>query len=408
MHVPDLSADDIIAGPKVKTFGIVALLTGLVGLGGAAVLALSGYTDTQRFLFAYLVSYCFYVSVALGCLFFTFIHHLTSAGWSVVVRRLAEITAANVLTMAVLLIPILLGRHQIFMWLDPEVAANDALIIKKAGYLSESFFLIRCVLYFAIWGALAWFFLSRSLKQDETGDFRISILLKKVAAPTAIIFALTLTFFAFDMLMSLDPHWFSTIFGVYYFSGTALCGFASLTLMAFFAQRTGRLNGIVTAEHYMDLGKYLFGFTIFWTYIAFSQYMLIWYGNIPEETTWFLRRQTGEWANFSWFLLIGHFVIPFIALISRYPKRRPKLLVFPALWILAMHYIDIYYLAMPELPPPGGAPGVVPFAMIDLVCFIGIGGCFAAFTFFAVHNRSLIPKRDPRLAESLAFQNIGG
>jgi hypothetical protein len=136
--------------------------------------------------------------------------------------------------------------------------------------------------------------------------------------------------------------------------------------------------------------------------------MLYWYANIPEETAWFLRRQTGEWEAVSWFLLLGHFIIPFVALISRYPKRRPHLLIWPALWILAMHYYDVYYLAMPELPAPAGQPGVVPFGLLDVLCLLGFGGLFAAFTLFGLRNRALIPRQDPRLIESLAFQNVGG
>jgi hypothetical protein len=208
------------------------------------------------------------------------------------------------------------------------------------------------------------------------------------------------------MLMSLDPRWFSTIFGVYYFAGSALGFFALLPIVVYVTQRTGRLRAFISTEHYHDLGKFAFAFTVFWAYIAFSQFMLIWYANIPEETEWFLKRTTGQWTGMSWMLLVGHFILPFLMLISRVPKRRGGLLVLPAVWILAMHWMDIYWLSMPELPH--GAPGVIPFSILDVTCLVGIGGILMGATLLRVRGVSLMPRRDPRLAESLQFEQMGG
>jgi hypothetical protein len=199
----------------------------------------------------------------------------------------------------------------------------------------------------------------------------------------------------------MDPHWYSTMFGVYYFAGAAVGIFALLPIMAVLTQRSGRLTRAIHDEHYHDLGKQLFGYVVFWAYIAFSQYMLMWYGDIPEETSWYLRRQRNGWEVLSLLLLFGHFVLPFVALMSRVPKRRPKVLAAMGVWILLMHWADLHWLVMPELHPEGFA-----FHLMDVACLVGLGGLFAAVVLKRLSGRSLIPEKDPRLAESLAFENV--
>jgi hypothetical protein len=203
--------------------------------------------------------------------------------------------------------------------------------------------------------------------------------------------------------MSLAPRWVSTIFGVYFFAGCALACFALLPLVTFFLQRSGRLVGIVSIEHYHDMGKLMFAFVVFWSYIAFSQYMLIWYANIPEETTWLLSRFRGQWGAFSWFILLGHFLLPFLTLISRILKRSPVGLVCASLWLLAVHWADIYWLSMPSL---GDGSGQLPFHLLDLTCFLAVGGLSVGAWATRMRGRSLLAKRDPRLSESLAFENF--
>ncbi len=405
-RIVDLSTQDIYAGAGAARIGVVSLVVGLAALAASFYFGFAGGVGQQRFYFSYLHAFCFFMSLALGGLWFTFIQHLVSAGWSVVVRRFAEILMINVVPMAVLAIPLILGREQVWTWLNPDVAAQDALVAKKAGYLNQSFFLTRLGVYFALWILLGIFFYRGSVSQDANGDFRTSMRMKRVAAPTAVLFALSISFFAFDVLMSLDPHWFSTIFGVYYFAGSVVTTFAALVIICHLAQRAGKVRDVISRDHYHDLGKLTFAFTVFWAYIAFSQFMLIWYANIPEETSWYLRRIVGEWRDVSWFLLWGHFVVPFVALISRYPKRRPALLVFPAIWVLFVHWIDVYWLIMPELP--GAAEGVIPWSITDLTCWLGVGGVFVAAAMFRARSAALIPKEDPRLNESLAFENVGG
>lgn len=381
----------------------ILIWAGILLLGGGAGaigLAMTSDGGFHRLAETYLVSFAYFLSLALGALFFVLLQHLTRAGWSVVVRRLAEAMSTNVLLMAVLVIPVILNMEHLYHWAHQGAGDHDPIIAGKSGFLNPQFFIIRLVVYFAIWSLLAWYFFSRSKRQDSKSDPAITRRMEALSAPGMVVFALSLNFAAFDLLMSVNPHWFSTIFGVYFFAGSVVVVLSTLVVLAAYLQRQGRLQGVVTAEHYHDLGKLLFGFVVFWAYIAFSQYMLYWYGNIPEETVWYLTRQTGNWTGISLALLFGHFVIPFLALVSRFPKRRPRLLVLGALWMLAMHWLDLYYLVGPEFRPEGASIG-----LMDLLCFLGMGGLFFMVLALRLRKTALVPVGDPRLAESLAFEN---
>lgn len=360
---------------------------------------------TKHFMFSYLHNFMFFLSFTLGAMFFVILQYLSGAGWSIAVRRVAEILSRNLIILAVLFIPIILGMGYLFKWTNPEVVATDPLVAHKVAYLNIPFFLARVVIYFVIWGTLAWFYMSNSLKQDQTGDHSITSKLTSYSPISMILLALTLTFASFDWMMSLDPHWFSTIFGVYFLAGSLVSFFSLMTVVFVLLQSQGILANAITREHYHDFGKFMFGFTVFWAYIAFSQYMLYWYANMPETTGWFLRRQTGDWGYISIILILGHFVIPFFGLISRYPKRRKYFLLFWAIWILLIHWVDLYWIIMPEFGKALDMKGVVPFNMIDVGCFIGFLGLYVGgFALFA-RGKSLIPEKDPRIAESLNFEN---
>lgn len=375
-------------------------VVGAVGVAVAVGIAAVTTDGWRRFLFAYLLNFSYLLALALGALFFVILQHLTRAGWSVVVRRLAEGVAAVLPFLAVLAVPVVLGLHQLYHWSHADVVAQDHLLQGKAPYLNAPFFMIRLALYFAVWTVLTRFFVSRSVAQDSTGDGETSLLLQRRAAPAMIAFALTTTFAAFDLLMSLDPHWFSTIFGVYFFAGAVVSFVALLIVIARALQGAGFLVHAITVEHYHDLGKLLFAFTVFWAYIAFSQFMLIWYANLPEETGWFLRRQTNGWQWIGLTLVVGHFLVPFVALLGRQPKRNPRLLALAAVWQLAMGWVDVFYLVGPEAEVGHGLPRVV-----DLALLIGLGGLTVAYAVRMMMRRSLIAERDPRLDESLLFEN---
>lgn len=379
----------------------VSLTLGAVGLVAGALTAMGDEEHAGRLYHAYLTNFAFFLSLSLGALFFVILQHLTRSGWSVVVRRLAECVAGNLLLLALLAVPILVGMHHLYHWTDAEAVAQDHLLHGKAVWLNTPFFIGRVVVYFLVWSLLARYFYRRSVRQDETGDVGLTLQMQRFSAPAMLLYAVTVTFAAFDLLMSLDPHWYSTIFGVYYFAGGVVGFFALLSLIAYLVQRSGRLTHAITAEHYQDLGKLVFAFVVFWAYIAFSQYMLIWYANIPEETGWFLRRQNPPWAGVGLTLLFGHFLIPFVLLIARGPKRRPAVLAMVSLWVLIMHWLDIYWLVVPQVSPDKA--GVT---LVDILCLLGIGGLFVAALVRRMSRQSLIPERDPRLAESRMFENV--
>ncbi len=370
---------------------------------GAAALAVSVAVAAatpggwHRFAFAYLCAYAYVASLALGSLYFVLLHHLTNSGWSVVVRRIAEAFAGAVPLLAVLALPLLGQLRELY----PAIGGGAAhLPHGKAVYLSAPFLVARWAMYLAAWTLIARFFVGRSLRQDATGDAALSVAMKARSAPAMVAFAVTVSFAAFDWLMALDPTWFSTIFGVYYFAGCAVAVYALVPLSAFLLQRAGFLRSSVTVEHYHDLGKLLFGFVVFWAYIAFSQLMLQWYGNIPEETHWFAARQSHGWGWVGLVLIFGHFLAPFLALLSRAPKRRPARLAVAAAWMLAMHAVDLYWLIMPAASPESAAPH-----LLDATLLVALAALTVAAAAFVVRGRALLPERDPRLEESLAFEN---
>lgn len=399
---------DAATGSTLVTMGGGAAV---VGIAGAGILGAMQDDHLSRFLHGYMIAYCFFLSITLGALFFTILQHLVRAGWSVVVRRISEAMASTAVVMAVLFLPILvptlLGNYALFEWADPVLAESDHLIHHKKPYLNMGFFLVRCVFYFGFWIFASRLMMQNSLKQDETGSIDLSVKNERVSPAFMVLFALTITFASFDFIMSLEPHWFSTIFGVYFF-GASQVGFLSfMILLCLWLQKRDLLPGM-NKEHYHDLGKLLFGFNFFWSYIAFSQFMLIWYANIPEETHWYLERQQGGWVAVSIILLVAHFAIPFVGLMSRHAKRNLSFLAFWCVWLLVVHYVDLLYLIGPAAGGhgPDHVAGHVSFGVIEVLSFIGIGGAFMAFFGYSLRGKRTVPIRDPRLHESLGFHNV--
>lgn len=389
--------------PESGLWPKLPILGGAVGLLGLIVSFALGQSHPHELAASYLVGFLYWWTLAMGGLFFVILHYLARSGWSVVVRRLAENVMGTLPLFLVLFLPIrFLWMHDLFHWTHAEAVAADPLLQHKVPYLNEGFFTLRMVIYFAVWLGLAWFFYRQSHQQDESGDLAITARLNKWSGPAMILFGITLNFAAFDWIMSLEPHWFSTIFGVYIFAGSVASIMALLILLVTRLHAAGTLQGVVTGEHYHDLGKLVFGFIVFWAYIGFSQFMLIWYANIPEETMFFDYRWTHGWKPVSIFLAVGHFVIPFFYFISQPVKRNRALMTLGALWVLFMHYIDMYWLVMPtpSLHLDGFHPG-----LLNLTCWLGIGGLFVAVFGRLMGQGNLVPIKDPRLPESVVFEN---
>jgi hypothetical protein len=371
-----------------------------VALLGAVLCAILGAGNPKQFFFSWLVSLVFFLSLALGGLFFVLIQYASQGGWGIVVRRIGETVFATIPVMGLLFVPLVFGLHHVFEWSVPGAAAHDALLQWKEPYLNVPFFLIRALLFFVIWSGIAFLYYRSSRDQDTTGDPRITARLRRFAGPAIIVLALTQTFASVDWIMSLTPHWYSTMFGVYFFAGSFVGFIALLSIAAVAMRRAGLLDTVITAEHLHDLGKFLFAFTAFWAYIAFSQFFLIWYANLPEETIWYKARLVGSWKAVSVVLMVGHFGIPFLYLMGRDVKRRGWTLAIGGVWLLAMHFVDLYWQVMPTLHPDGFRPHI-----LDAAAFAAIGGCFVATVGWLMRRQALVPLRDPRLAESLAFEN---
>ena len=380
---------------RIPVIGAVCALLGIVAC------AILGAGNPRQFFFSWLVSFLFFLSLALGALFFVLIQYAAQGGWGIVLRRIGENVFTTIPVMAVLFLPVALGLHHLFEWSHAEAVANDALLRWKAPYLNVPFFLIRAVLFFGIWSFIALLYYRGSRGQDVTGDHAVSARLRRFAGPAIIVLALTQTFASVDWIMSLTPHWYSTMFGVYFFAGSFVGFIALLSVVAVAMRRAGLLDTIISTEHLHDVGKLLFAFMVFWTYIAFSQFFLIWYANLPEETTWYRARLEGSWLTVSLFLMAGHFVAPFFYLMGRAVKRRGSTLAIGGAWLLAMHFVDLYWQVMPTLHPEGLRP-----SLLDVAAFVAVGGCFVGAASWLMRRQALVPLRDPRLAESLAFENV--
>jgi hypothetical protein len=376
----------------------------VVGAGcallGLVVCAIFGMGNPKQFFFSWLVSFLFFSSLALGALFFVLIQYASQGSWGIVVRRIGETIFAVIPMMAVLFVPLLFGLTHLYEWAVPGAAEHDALLRWKAPYLNVPFFLARAAIFFGIWSFIALMYYRGSRGQDSTGDPAVSARLRRFAGPAIIVLALTQTFASVDWIMSLTPHWYSTIFGVYFFAGSFVGFIALLSVLAVAMRRAGLLDAVINAEHLHDVGKFLFAFTAFWAYIAFSQFLLIWYANLPEETIWYKARLEGSWKTMSLVLMAGHFGIPFFYLMGRAVKRRGWTLAVGGAWLLAMHFVDLYWQVMPTLHPEGVHPSV-----LDAAAFLAIGGCFVGAAGWLMRRQALVPLRDPRLAESLAFEN---
>lgn len=386
------------AGSRWQKMPLICGLIGVAALGGAVAL---GMGELKQFYFSYLVAFLFFLSLALGGLFFTMVQFVVRAGWSVAIRRMAENAMSTLPLMALLFIPIAIGLHDLFHWSHLDAVANDPILKGKAGYLNANFFYVRAAVYLLVWSALGLYFYRQSTKQDTTRDIAHTHRMQFASGVGILVFGLTLTFAAFDWIMSLDPHWYSTIFGAYYFAGSAVAIYSFMIAMGVALRASNLLKTALTYEHFHDLGKLLFGFTMFWAYLAFSQFFLIWYANIPEETVWFHHRLEGSWALVTLGLALGHFVVPFFFLMTRFTKRSAGLILLGALWMLLVHFLDLYWLVMPTLHKHGAAPH-----LLDLLTFVGIGGLFMALVTFRMKRHALVPQGDPRLHESLAFENM--
>jgi hypothetical protein len=385
-------------------FRNLLLVAGAAGL----VLLVGAFVNPRQFFHSYLFGYVFALDIALGALFWVLIHHVSDAGWSVGLRRLFENLSRAIIPLAVLFLPVLIGTvaGKLYAWYDfvhgPEPDDHHLQHVwhVKQVYFSTPFLLARLVMYFGVWIGYSVAMRKWSLQQDAVGGAALTRTMQWWA-PTGIVFlALTATFFAFDYLMSLQYTWFSTIFGVYFWVGGLRGSLATGVLIVLMLWRFGYLRNTITIEHLHDIAKLMFGLTVFWAYIALSQYFLIWYGNMPEETQFYLLRRNGAWYPASMLLPILYFVIPFFLLLPRAHKRSPRWLAIVATWILVMHAYDLYWQILPVLHPD-----TIHFHWLDVAAPVGLFAVLLLSVVWGLQRWPLIPIRDARLNETIGYEN---
>jgi len=412
-----------------KLVGTLGAIGGLGLLGSAYFAFTNGPSFAYSWLFAIFV--CFTL-VAGGC-FWILLHNASNSGWGVVVRRLFENLGFMVVFLFIFAIPLLFPSVQTHLWewmnhhrdaaaeaaklggdattlsvLHHMTHANPHLhvLAEKFGYLNIPFWNIRFFLYFIILGGMAWKLRSEFLAQEKDGSMKHTVRARQWSCVLLFPFALTITFAAVDWVMGLDYNWFSTMWGVYIFAGCAWSSMALMLLIVSYLRSIGYLKQVVSEEHYHLMGKLLFTFTVFWAYIAFSQYFLIWYANIPEETRWYLVRNTDSWRWVSIFIVIGHFIAPFILLLSQPRKKNIKLTCAIAVWVLFMHVVDLYWNIIPERGPSLGKGVWVAGTWIgDIFALCAVFGSLGFLYFRQLGANSLYAWRDPRLMESVNVRN---
>lgn len=378
-------------------------IVGGLGIVASVGLALSGENGLKEFYFSYLTAFTACVTISLGCLFFVILHHLTRATWSAAFRRVAE-NVASVLPWAFIgFIPVVIGLHDLYHWSHAEAVAADPILQGKSGYLNQPFFLVRAGIYLGLWTLMALFFRKMSVQQDESGDVQLTFRMRWWAPLSTLAFALSVTYAAFDWIMSLNPHWFSTMFGVIIFAGSMISAFAMLILLGTWLQKNAALSTTLTPGIFHDAGKLMWGFIIFWTYTSFSQYFLIWYGNIPEETEWYLIRMNGGWEKMGVLVIFGHFIFPFWVLLSRHMKRNRKVLAAAAVWMLFIHYCDLYYMIMPNMPETGHH---LHPSLLNLTTLMAVAGCYGAAIASKFTKDAVVAHRDPQLVASMNYDNF--
>ncbi|MDQ6626038.1 MAG: hypothetical protein M3Y69_07860 [Verrucomicrobiota bacterium] len=384
---------------EANRFGGASMIAALIAVVGLVLSGVGAIMWPKQFAYSWLFGFAFFFTLCAGCFFWIIVHHAVDAEWSVVVRRQLENIAILLPVMALFFIPVILLRHHLYEWmLIPK--GEDHLLDAKRAYLNLPFWLIRAVVFFSYFSIAAFLYRSISIAQDKDGDPGKTLRMRKLTFVFLPLFALALTFGAYDWLAGLNYKWFSTMWGVYIFAGACGSSMSLTVIVITLLRKAGYLRETVTVEHYHIMGKWMLAFTVFWAYIGFSQYMLIWYANIPEETEYFILRNTESWNLLSLLLVVGRFFVPLAILLVRSPKRHPHQLVKIASWIIFMQLIDMYVVILPELHRTG-----VRFHFLDVVPLLAMGGTLAFLYLRIVAKSSLFPVRDPRVIESLRILN---
>ncbi len=385
------SADDYLPPSDLGRVQNTALIIGVLGVLGLG----AGFAmNREQFFQSYLVGWFYWLAIALGCLGWCMINHLTGGTWALVVRRTLEAASRTVPLLFVLCLPFFLGMGDVFPWAHPD-AANDDLIQKKVAYLNVPFFWGRVIAFFAFWTFLAYSLSANSRKQDETGDPKTTVRMRMISGPGLLFLAITLSFAAYDWLMSTDPHWFSSLYGFWIVSSTGLAGMCFIIVCAWWLNQRNPMQGVIQPKHFHDYGKLTLALTMFWAYMTLSQFLITYSGNIPEFTIWYIHRNTHGWKIYTVLLVVFHFFVPFLILLSAKLKKQPSKLVIMAFYMLVMRWVDLYWQAAPNFHEN------LTIHALDLAAVAGVGGLWVWFFVSQLRQRTLLPVNDPFMKEVL-------
>jgi hypothetical protein len=366
----------------------------IVGLCGMAACALGALLNLDQFFQSYLVAFCFCLGIALGSLAILLLQYLTGGGWGLVLRRPLEAGTRTLPLLALLFVPVLLGTGSLYIWSHPSQVEGDAALEWKRTYLNVPFFAGRAVFYFAAWLAFAYLLNRRSRKEDQTQPLGSEHAFRNLCGVGLGVYGLTMTFAAIDWGMSLEPHWYSSMYGALFAFSQVLSAFSGMTAAIILLAAGAGLDGHLHPQRLRDLGNLLMAFVMVWAYLAFSQYLLIWSGNLREEIPWYIHRMEGGWQYVALLLLLFSFVVPFLLLLNGDLKTNPKLLVRVALLVLAMRFVELIYLVKPAF-----SPAHFQLHWLDLATLVGVGGIWLAFFTRQVRSMPILPLHDPRLLE---------
>ena len=385
--------------PNMSDFQKRALIVGIVFL---VILIAGAFIDPRQFFQSYLIGWTFWTGVAVGSIALLMLQHLTGGGWGLVIRRVLEAATRTLPVMAILFLPVILGAHSIYHeWMDHEALEHHPVVQLKTRYLNLPFFTVRAVVYFAVWLALVFLLNKWSLAQDRTADNRYTKNMRVLSGPGMVALIFTVTFASIDWYMSLEPEWFSTIYGFIFVAAWTLSALAFVIAMMARLAAEEPMRRIVAPLHFHDLGKLLLALVMLWSYFAFSQYLIIWSGNLPEEIGWYLRRTHGWWGALIVFIAILHFGAPFLFLLSRSLKRNPKRLSLIAMLIIEMRMVDLLWMLAPAFEHR-------MWILMDIAALLGFGGVWWALFTWQLGKRSLIPINDPQFESTLEQMHAGG
>lgn len=384
-------ADQLI--PELAGYQRRLLMAG--GVGGAVSLV-GLFTDPAQFFQSYLMAYMFVLGATLGCLALAMIHQLSGGVWGVVTRRLLGAATRVLPVLTLLFLPIAFGMGHLYEWSHADVAAADEILGGKRIYLNPPFFLARAALYFFAWNAVTYYLNKWSLEQDHNPHARVARRMQLLSSSGLLVYGLTMTFASFDWLMSLDPHWYSTIYGVLVMGGQGLTGLAFIIVALAWLSRRHPLDAIVVPGHFHDLANLMLGFVMLWAYFSFSQYLIIWSANLPEEITWYIHRQAGGWRFVGLALIVFHFVAPFLLLLSRAVKRAPAVLWKVAAGILLVKLVDLFWLIGPEFHQDG-----LVVSWLDVLLPLTLASLWLGCFFWQLRGRAILPVHDPQFEEAI-------